>query len=66
MLFRIIKTDIIFDNVNFITTRAFAQIYTFTLYPGPKFTKKIIYPGPKFTHHQIYLRPKFTHIQIYP
>ena len=37
-----------------------AQIYIFTLYPGPKFTHEQIYLGPKFTHHRIYPRPKFT------
>ena len=46
--------------------RAAAQIYIFTLYPGPKFTHDQIYLGPKFTHHRIYPRPKFTWHQIYP
>ena len=45
---------------------AFAQIYMFTIYPGPKFTKNQFYPGPKFTHLHIYSRPKFTLNQIYP
>ena len=45
---------------------AVAQIYIFTIYPRPKFTKNLIYPRPKFTHLQIYTRPKFTQNQIYP
>ena len=46
--------------------RAPAQIYIFTLYPGPKFTHDQIYLAPRFTHHQINPRPKFTQHQIYP
>ena len=56
----------IFKALNWELFGAPAQIYIFTLYPGPKFTHDQIYLGPKFTHHQIYSRPKFTQHQIYP
>ena len=46
--------------------RAVAQIYNFTLYPGPKFAHDQIYLAPRFSHHQINPRPKFTQHQIYP
>ena len=42
------------------STPALAQIYIFTLYPGPKFTKNLIYLGPKFTHPRIYTRPEYS------
>ena len=52
----------IFKALNWELFGAPAQIYIFTLYPGPKFTHDQIYLGPKFTHHQIYSRPKFTRV----